>query len=218
MVFYGYTKVMPYVKARVAADFYKLSTRRLRQLAADGAIEHKTTPGGHYRYFIDEVSELPSDVEEKAPDASQPIAGDVLYARVSSKRQRGDLARQIQTLSDRFPGRRVVSDVGSGVNFQRRGFKAILEQLFAGHIRSVVVAHQDRWSRISFDFFQWLFERFGAELKVLHAVASDSNQELAGDLMEIITVFTARYYGRRRGVKNKEAAVLSESDAEGLSA
>ena len=83
--------------------------------------------------------------------------------------------------------------MGSGVNFQRRGFKAILEQLFAGHIRSAVVAHQDRWSRISFDFFQWLFARFGAELKVLHAVAIDSNQEPQTTLMEIITVFTARY-------------------------
>ena len=208
---------MPYVKAEIAAQFYQLSTRRLRQLAADGAIEHKTTPGGHYRYLIDEAAQEPSS-EEEGSDGAQPIAGDVLYARVSSKRQRGDLARQIQALSTRFPGRRVVSDVGSGVNFQRRGFKAILEQLFAGHIRSVVVAHQDRWSRISFDFFQWLFARFGAELKVLHAVAIDSNQELADDLMEIITVFTARYYGRRRRTKNKEAAVLPESGAEGLSA
>jgi predicted site-specific integrase-resolvase len=212
---------MPYVKAKLAADFYKLSPRRLRQLAASGLIKHITTPGGHYLYLIDpEDSGDESEIQSEASnDASQPVGGDVLYARVSSRRQRGDLSRQIKTLSDRFPGRRVVSDVGSGVNFQRRGFKAILEQLFAGNLRSVVVTYQDRWSRISFDFFQWLFERFGAKLEVLHTTAVDSNHELADDLMEIVTSFTARYYGRRRRrVANAEDPLLPEPDAEGLPA
>jgi predicted site-specific integrase-resolvase len=212
---------MPYVKAKPAADFYKLSPRRLRQLAASGLIKHITTPGGHYLYFIDSERDSEDESEpasETESDAAQPVSGDVLYARVSSRRQHRDLERQAKVLSDHFPGRRVVSDVGSGVNFQRRGFKAILEQLFAGHIRSVVVAHQDRWSRISFDFFQWLFERFGAKLEVLHTAAVDSNHELADDLVEIITSFTARDYGRRRRAKDAQDTLLPEPDAEGLPA
>lgn len=211
---------MPYVKANLAADFYKLSPRRLRQLAASGLIKHITTPGGHYLYFIDPERDSEDEPEPASEsDAAQPVSGDVLYARVSSRRQHRDLERQAKALSDRFPGRRVVSDVGSGVDFQRRGFKAILEQLFAGNLRSVVVAHQDRWSRISFDFFQWLFERFGAKLEVLHTTAVDSNRELADDLMEIVTSLAAHHSRRRwRRVANDEDTLLPEPDAEGLPA
>jgi predicted site-specific integrase-resolvase len=91
-----------------------------------------------------------------------------------------------------------VRDIGSGINFERPGFKALLEQLFEGKIRQVVVAYPDRFTRFGFDFFVWLFKRFGADLVGLSRSNLSREEELAGDLMEIVAVFAARYHGSRK--------------------
>jgi predicted site-specific integrase-resolvase len=109
------------------------------------------------------------------------------------------LDRQISFLQRRYKSHEVIKDIGSGLNFKRRGFKTILEQLFVGRIKEVVIASADRFSRFGTrDFFEWLFSHFGARLVILnHKKCQDPEEELAEDLLEIITVFSARYYGRR---------------------
>lgn len=205
-----------YVKAAEAAKYYSVSLRQVRAWASTGAIPHTITPGGHYRYLIEEDDPIVVTKEdsEDVPD----VSGEVIYTRVSSKKQKDDLKRQTDLLLRKFPGRNVISDVGSGINFQRKGFKAILEGVFKGNIKSVVVAYKDRWSRFGFEFFQWLFQSFGAELKVVLSEDINSEKELTEDLMEIITVFTARYYGKRKyKIKNEEDEVLPESGTEAAS-
>jgi predicted site-specific integrase-resolvase len=74
-----------------------------------------------------------------------------------------------------------------------------------------LVAHKDRFSRLGFDLFESIFERFGAALRVVDSSVSP-DEDLARDIIEIITVFTARYHGRRSYID--ESKVLSESDSE----
>ena len=110
-LFHGYTQVMPpYVKAEIAAQFYQLSTRRLRQLAADGAIEHKTTPGGHYRYLIDEAAQEPSS-RRKGRMAPNPSL-ETCSTRASPPNDSAETSLDRSKPSTRFPGRRVVSRRG----------------------------------------------------------------------------------------------------------
>ena len=110
-----------------------------------------------------------------------------------------------------FKDHSVVQDIGSGLNYKRKGFQTILEQLFKGNIKRVVVAHQDRFTRFGFDFFEWLFKHFGAVLESVDRTTKSREEELLGDVMEVFTVFTARYY-RSRKYKNKddESSDLSE--------
>jgi putative resolvase len=204
-----------YVKAAEAAKYYSISLRRLRAWAQSGSIPHTITPGGHYRYLIDTGSE---EETKEEPEELEDLSGEIIYTRVSSSKQKADLQRQIDCLVKKFPGRKVISDVGSGINYQRKGFRSILEGVFKGHIKTVVVAYQDRWSRFGFEFFQWLFQSFGAELKVVFSTDINSEKELTEDLMEIITVFTARYYGKRKyKISDPEAEILSESGTEAAS-
>lgn len=198
-----------YVKASIAAEHYGVTPRQLRYWAVSNKIPHKTTPGGHYLYLIENTEAVAQDVSDSAKH--------VLYARVSSKRQAGDLQRQIAALQREYPDFAVVSDIGSGVDFKRAGFKSILERVFSRDIQTVVVAHPDRWSRIGFDFFEWLFTRFGAHLRVLSRPQPDPEQDLSADLMELVTVFAARYHGRRKyGAKasHTQAALLPDDGAE----
>ena len=175
------------VKAGEAAEFYNISISNLRKWAREGLIETQQTKGGRYNYII-------HNAEEQCPEQIQE---NIIYARVSSKKQQDDLQRQIIKLQRSFPNFTLISDIGSGINFKRKGFKKIMELLFQRKIKKVVVAHKDRFARFGFDFFQWIFEEFDATLEILQEHTKSSNEELADDLMEIITVFAARYHGKR---------------------
>jgi predicted site-specific integrase-resolvase len=192
------------VGASEAANYYSISISNLRKLAREGKIPYKITPGGHYRYPITIKSE-----QKSTPTADKAY---YIYARVSSKDQKGDLERQIEYLTRRYPTYTLITDIGSGINYDRKGFKTILEQLFEGNIKRVVVTHQDRFTRFSFDFFEWLFQKFGG---ILESVSKEDrkNGDLIGDVMEVLTVFTARYHGRRRyKTKDDENSNSADSD------
>jgi predicted site-specific integrase-resolvase len=180
-----------YVNAEKASRHFNVCQETLRLWANEGKIEHVKTTGGHRRY--------------KIPIDESKTAGRYLYARVSSKKQEDDLERQIKYLKRKYPNYEVVRDIGSGLNFKRQGFRRILEQLFEGNIEEVVISSSDRFSRFGTrEFFGWLFEHFGGRLTILeNKNYANPNEELSEDLLEIITVFSARYHGRRK-YNNKE--------------
>jgi predicted site-specific integrase-resolvase len=178
-----------FVSSKKAQEIYKVKEQTLRDWANSNKINFITTAGGHRRYCI-----------IKPQENKQSI----IYARVSSKKQENDLERQVKYLQKRYPNHEVIKDIGSGINYKRKGFRRILEQLFKGNIEEVVVSSSDRFSRFGRDLFEWIFEQFGTKFTILSRGKYKSNQdELAEDLMEIITVFSARYYGRRK-YKNSE--------------
>lgn len=177
------------VSACDAAKYYGVSESRVRAWARDGKIPAERTPGGHFRYILEVIQGeyIPKDWNDK-----------IIYARVSSSKQAGDLERQVIYLKEKYPDYTIVKDVGSGINYKRRGFRTVLDRLFQGNIKHVVVAHSDRWSRFGFDFFEWLFEKFSAKLESIDRAESDTAEDFTADIMEIFTVFTARYYGQRK--------------------
>lgn len=188
---------MSFVSPGEACEIYKVTTQTLRQWAKDGKIEYILTEGGHYRYKIEE------NKDEKKYKC--------IYARVSSAKQKGDLKRQIQYLKKLYPGYTVYSDIGSGINFKRKEFREVLELLFERSLEELVVASDDRFCRIGgSEFFKWLFEYFGATFTVVQdSKLKSREEELASDLIEIITVFTARYHGSRKYGSNEENSDIS---------
>lgn len=182
---------MQYVTPKVAAVHFNVTTTTLQSWANEGKIECKTLASGHRRYKIeDEIESKPTK-----PAGNRTI----IYCRVSSFKQRADLVRQIGYMREKYPTYDVITDVGSGLNYKRKGFKRILEQLLLGNIQEVVVAYKDRWCRFGYEHFEWLFTKHSAKLI---AVDSDQikskQQELTEDLMAIVGIFNARYNGSRK--------------------
>lgn len=207
------------VKAKEAAKHYNTSVSNLRKWAREGSIPSETTPKGHYTYIIPIITT--PIIQPTTSDSSFPK--EIIYARVSSRKQSEDLKRQSRYLSTFYPNYHLVTDIGSGINFKRKGFKTILEQLIKGNIKKVVVAYKDRFTRFGFDYFQWMFQQYGAVLESLDQEDLDSREDLLSELMEVITVFTARYYGRRKYKTGKseessdeEDQVLSDSESEDI--
>jgi predicted site-specific integrase-resolvase len=175
-----------YVKPHEAAKHYNVSEQALRSWANDGKIKFYTTKGGHRRY-----STMPNECKNETGEK-------VIYTRVSSKKQQGDLDRQIEFLRSKYPNHRIVSDIGSGINFKRKGFKTILDGVFKGTVKEVVVTERDRFTRFGFDLFEWIFQEHNSQLISDKSESNTPQNELSEDLMAIITVFSSKYYGRRK--------------------
>lgn len=188
------------------SKLFGVTTQTLKEWEREGKIKAIKTEGGHRRY-------IHSILEVSDPKTSKRK---FIYARVSSSKQKHDLQRQIDALQARYPDYETIQDVGSGINFKRRGLITLLEQIIGRNVSHVVVAHRDRLTRFGFELFEYLFERFGVSFEVM----SDDDvkepiTELAKDLLSIVTVFTARYYGSRSYSVHKENKILPHSRTKG---
>ena len=132
-----------------------------------------------------------------------------IYARLSSHDQKADLDRQIQKLQTVSPESHVVSDIRSGMKFNRKGFIELLELVEKDKVSTIYVTHKDRMARFGFDLVEKVCNIHGTEIvetdgdEILSA-----NEELTKDLISIITSFSARLYGlRSRKLKNILEAV-----------
>lgn len=149
------------------------------------------------------------------------------YARVSSDHQREDLERQIELLRSSYPDADIIKDIGSGLNFKRKGLQTLLERVYSGEINRVVVTYKDRMCRFGFEIIEWIFTKTNTEFLVLNKLTDDkdatSNEtsELAEDLLAITTVFVARNNGNRsakfrkqRKIEEQEKKKIQETSKE----
>lgn len=181
---------------------YDVSSSTLRRWAKDGKIRCLHT--AHQRLYDAEqlrtmLGDTAVDDGSAAECSEQEARETVLYARVSSSKQKEDLDRQIADLRTAYPdAARLFSDIGSGLNFHRPGFTALLERVMRGTVGRVVVAHRDRLCRLAGELVEWLLAQFDTELVVSgQDDKGDECSELADDLLAVTTFFVARANGRR---------------------
>ncbi|MEZ5671744.1 MAG: IS607 family transposase [Thiotrichaceae bacterium] len=91
----------------------------------------------------------------------------IIYARVSSREKQVDLTSQIAYLRNRYPNRELIQDIGSGLNFKRKGFNALLERILSGNVAAVVVTHRDRLCRFGFELVESIARKFNCNIVVL---------------------------------------------------
>lgn len=142
------------------------------------------TPGGHYRIWVDQKLKT------------------IGYCRVSSAKQLSSLETQKQLISKAYSGIEIICDVGSGFNFRRRGFKALLERCLRGDPVEIVVPTADRLTRTGFQFIKWAVELHGGRITELEESDSDEKFETA-QLVSFITCFIASYHGKRSNRRKK---------------
>ena len=181
---------------------FSLST--LRKHANSGAIDTIRTPGNCRRYSLVSLRSLvktssvptTSLLDLPPSDFSGPRE-DVVYCRVSTPAQRGGLENQVALMQQRHPGCRVFTDIGSGLNFKRKGLRSVLELCISRRLGRLFVSHRDRLCRFAFELLQWIFTRHGAEIVVQDEESSSPKDEFTDDLLAVITVFTARHNGAK---------------------
>ena len=185
-----------------AATALGVSISTLRRWDADGRVSAEHTAGGHRRY---DLSKLRPELFRTEKEAARRT---IAYARVSSHDQRDDLERQKQVLEIYCAHRGwtfdIVSDLGSGMNYQKKGLKRLLESIIDGQVGRLVVTHKDRLLRFGAELIFAICEAMQVEVIVLNQGEDTSFEEdLARDVLEIVTVFSARLHGSRSH-KNKK--------------
>jgi predicted site-specific integrase-resolvase len=111
---------------------------------------------------------------------------------VSSSKQKADLQRQIEYVTGKYPESEVIKDVGSGINFKRKGLNALLERAMCGEQLEVVVAYKDRLARFGYELIERIISRNGGRVVVLNEVSLSPTAELTQDLLTILRVFSSR--------------------------
>ncbi|MDF5721272.1 MAG: IS607 family transposase [Rhizonema sp. PD37] len=191
-----------YIKPNEAAKTLGVCLRTLRRWESEGKIKTIKTPSGQRRYDIDAFVK-----KESEPSGGRAT---VIYARVFTRQQLGDLDRQVEQLSALYPSAQVVKEVGGGLNLRRFGLICLLERVLRGDIRIIVVAHKDRLARFGFDIIEWLCEQFDCNIVVLNQISLSPHAELVQDIVAILHSFSSRLYSIRR-IENQ---VLQELQTE----
>jgi putative resolvase len=196
-----------YITTTETKKILKVCFKTISRWTKDGKIRFITAPSGRKRFNIKDVYNIANGtslVKEKKK---------ICYARVSSKKQVDDLGRQEDFFRTKYPDHNLVTDVGSGLNWKRKGLQTILEQTMRGYVSEVVVAHRDRLCRFGFELLEWIFSFNKVKLVVLDQTEnSSSEQELADDILSIVHVYSCRQMGRRR-YKNSKSSNIPESTA-----
>jgi len=186
-----------------AAKILGVSEITLRRWDEEGKLVASKTEGGHRRYDLSKIR--PETVHRfNFTDNRNTIA----YARVSSHDQKNDLERQKQVL-ELFCSKNgwtfdIISDLGSGMNYHKKGLRKLLEAILDDSAGRLVLTHKDRLLRFGAELVFAICEAKGVEVVIINKGEDTTFEEdLAADVLEIITVFSARLYGSR-SKKNKK--------------
>jgi predicted site-specific integrase-resolvase len=178
-----------------AAKALGVSITTLRRWEVEGRLVPDRTVGRQRRY---DLAKLKPEMFHAAPQERKTIA----YARVFSHDQKEDLERQKQVL-ELYCAKQgwtfeVIADLGSGMNYNKKGLKRLLNEIIDGKVGRLVIAHKDRLLRFGAELVFAICEAKEVEVLIINkGVDTTFEEDLAKDVLEIITVFSARLYGSR---------------------
>jgi predicted site-specific integrase-resolvase len=124
----------------------------------------------------------------------------ICYCRVSSNKQREDLERQVKYMKDKFPTHEIIKDIGSGLNYNRKGLQEIMEKAIKGEIEEVIIAYKDRLTRFGYEMIEWLIKKYSnGKIVIINKEEEETPiEELTKDVVSIMNVYVAKVNGLRK--------------------
>lgn len=201
-----------FIPLRKASILIGLQGRTIHKYAKTGIFKTFTTPFGQTLYnkqslldYVNNFSNIKETEEQK----------NIVYCRVNSKKQSDDLQRQVKLAEELYPDYEVISDIGSGINFKRKGLETILRYSNEKRISELVVFHKDILARFGFEVIEKVINLSGGKVTVIdNENYKSSEQELAEDLLSIIHIYSSKQMGKRRYNKNTKDKVISDIETE----
>ncbi|MDQ0417198.1 putative site-specific integrase-resolvase [Croceifilum oryzae] len=138
------------------------------------------------------------------------------YCRVSSQKQKDDLDRQIENMQQYLIAQgkpfEIISDIGSGINYTKKGLQQIIHRITMGDVDKVVVLYKDRLLRFGFELVEYMASLYGCEIEIIDHTDNTEEQELVEDLVQIVTAFSCRLQGKRANRAKKLVKELTSRD------
>jgi putative resolvase len=183
-----------------------VSVSMLRRWESEGELIPERTTNGHRRYNISQLLGI-----------KENLSYTVGYCRVSSHDQKKDLEHQKEVV-ELFCAQNgwqveILDDLGSGLNYNKKGLKRLIRLIVDSKVERLVLTHKDRLLRFGSELVLSLCEHFGTEVVIINRMGDSKFEEnLAQDVLEIITVFSARLYGSRSHKNRKIVEELKDVD------
>ena len=188
-----------------------LSTTTLNRWHNNGMlVAHHMSSVGKKKFYSQE--QLDKLLNRQQIEQKRIVIG---YARVSSHSQKEDLNRQIELLESYLIAQgesfTIISDLGSGMNFNKKGLIKLIQMIEHNEVSKIVITYKDRLVRFGFDLLKQICDIHQTEIEVInHTEKSSDEVELSNDLIEIITAFSARLYGKHSHKKTKLLDVMKD--------
>ena len=171
---------------------------------------HHVTDGGHRYYSEQQIYQV----------LKQPVKGDkrktIGYCRVSSNKQKDDLERQVENVTTYLTAQgkpyTVITDIGSGINYSKKGLRELIDKITKNEVEKVVVLFKDRLLRFGYELLEYIAELYGCEIEIIDNTDKTEEQELVEDLVQIITVFSCKLQGKRAHKAKKMIKELTSDD------
>ena len=189
------------MKCNKVLSLLNITRQTLCRYVKNNTIKVNELPSGQYDYDEESVYKvLNKNIDRK----------NVIYTRVSTQKQKPDLANQKKTiesycLKNGIQISDIYSDIGSGINFDRKEFQRLVNDVVNHKISKIYITYKDRLSRVSFDMFKNLFNNFNCEIVVLNDVDDNKliEKEIFNEIISLIHCFTMKVYSSRRQRKLK---------------
>jgi len=193
-----------------AAQIVGVHPETLRRWEKAGKIKVERTPTNRRQYDL-------ATLYNFAPRPTQASKATLAYARVSSRDQKNDLETQVALLGSYCAANGwkyvILTDLGSGINYNKRGLQTLINRICRGDINRLVLVHKDRLLRFGSEIIFTICEIFNVEVVIINQGERPLSfeEELVQDVLEIITVFSTRLYGSRSHKNKKLVDTLKEA-------
>ncbi|NET60596.1 MAG: IS607 family transposase [Symploca sp. SIO2E6] len=184
-----------FLPPREAAAALGVHRRTLTRWEQQGKIVAIRTPSGQRRYDVESYQKKNLNYGEAHTDSSRLT---ITYARVSSRKQKVDLDRQVAVLTNLYPHGKSITDIGSGLNYKRQGLIQLLKFVLEGKVKLIIIAHKDRLVRFGFELIEWLCTENNCKIIILNQETLSPEKEMIEDILSIVHIFSCRLYGLRK--------------------
>jgi predicted site-specific integrase-resolvase len=204
--------IADYVGGKEASRILGVHQRTLYSWEKKGIIKTIRMSGGKRLYnvkqYLKDIDEEGKNIDVDNGDnikLSTNKKQKICYVRVSSNGQKDDMKRQREMMKEKYPKYKIIEDIGSGINFNRKGLNKIIDLAISGKIEELVVAHKDRLARIGYELIERIIEEYsGGKITIIHKNKDDTpEEELVKDVLQIMNVYVAKMNGLRKYKKKK---------------
>lgn len=184
-------------KPKDFAELLGVSVKTLQKWDRDGILKANRTPTDRRYYTYDQYLQF------KGIQTENDIRDIVIYARVSTRNQKDDLQNQVEFLKQFCNAKGIIvnqciEDFGSGLNYNRKKWNKLLDEVMENKIKTIVISNKDRFIRFGYDWFEKFCEKFNTKIIIVNNETLSPNEELVQDIISILHVFSCRLYGLRK--------------------
>ena len=198
---------MKYYSSKTVTQMLGVTAQTLRNWDREGKLKPAYIKSNGYRYYSEES--ILAYTQERKTKKNLNVIG---YARVSSKKQLDDLEKQVanikEYISSKYESFDIITDVGSGINYNKPGLLKLIEKINRKEVDLIVVLYKDRLLRFGFELVEYFAKLNNVSIEVLERkMDRTQDQELVVDLVQIITEFTSKIQGEK---KSKTREIMNE--------